>query len=78
MFFSRDARNGARADGNVQATRTGFSRCRQPWGRRRNAKTGNPVPAMHYIGDTDMKTVNRYLKRRDDRLREVADTWTTG
>jgi hypothetical protein len=33
---------------------------------------------MHYIGDTDMKTMNRYLKRRDDRLREVADTWTTG
>ena len=43
-----------------------------------NAKTGNPVLAMHYIGDTDMKTMKRYLKRRDDRLREVADTWTTG
>ena len=33
--------------------------------------------AMHYIGDTDMKTMKRCLKRRDDRLREVADTWTT-
>ena len=43
-----------------------------------NAKTGNPVLAMHYIGDTDMKTMKRYLKRRDDRLRAVADMWTTG
>jgi hypothetical protein len=36
------------------------------------------VLAMHYIGDTDMKTMKRYLKRRDDRLRAVADMWTTG
>ena len=43
-----------------------------------NAKTGDPVLAMHYIGDTDMKAMKRYLKRRDDRLRAVADTWTTG
>jgi hypothetical protein len=33
---------------------------------------------MHYIGNTDMRTMKRYLKRRDDRPREVADTWTTG
>jgi hypothetical protein len=33
---------------------------------------------MHYIGDTDMKTMKRYLKWGDDRLRAVADTWTTG
>jgi hypothetical protein len=43
-----------------------------------NAKTGDPVLAMHYIGDTDMKTMKRYLKRRDDRLRAVAESWTTG
>jgi hypothetical protein len=43
-----------------------------------NAKTGDPVLAMHYIGDTDMKTMKRYLKRRDERLRAVAESWTTG
>lgn len=40
-----------------------------------NAGTGDPVLAMHHIGDTDMKTMKRYLKRRDDRLRAVADSW---
>ena len=39
-------------------------------------RTGDPVLAMHYIGDTDLKVMKRYLKRRDDRLRQVADTWT--
>ena len=43
-----------------------------------NAKTGDAVLAMHYIGDTDLKTMKSYLKRRDDRLRAVADMWTTG
>ena len=40
-------------------------------------RTGDPVLAMHYIGDTDMKVMQKYLKRRDDRLREVADSWAT-
>jgi integrase len=40
--------------------------------------TGDPVLAMHYIGDTDMKTMRRYLKRRDDRLRQVTESWTVG
>lgn len=41
-------------------------------------RTGDPVLAMHYIGDTDLKMMKRYLKRRDDRLRHVADAWTQG
>lgn len=43
-----------------------------------NARTGDPVLAMYYIGDTDLKTMKRYLKRRDDRLRAVAELWTMG
>jgi integrase len=42
------------------------------------ALTGDPVLAMHYIGDTDLKTMKRYLKRRDDRLAVIADSWTQG
>jgi integrase len=89
VFFSRDARNRSRADGRVQAgvyriqslsaalgkaeTRAGVEHL--PY---RGAHGMRRMLAMHYIGDTDMKTMKRYLKRRDDRLRAVADMWTTG
>lgn len=35
--------------------------------------TGNPLMAAQFIGDTDLRVVQRsYLKRRDDQLRDVA------
>jgi hypothetical protein len=44
------------------------------------ARTGDPVLAMHYIGDTDLKTktMKRYLKKREDPLRAIAESWTVG
>ena len=38
-------------------------------------RTADPMLAMQYIGDTDTKMMKKYLKRRDERLRAVADTW---
>jgi len=32
------------------------------------AQTGDPKLAMDFIGDTDLRVMQRYLKRRDDRL----------
>ena len=34
-----------------------------------NAATGDAVLAMHAIGDTDLRVMTRYLKRRDERIR---------
>ncbi len=36
------------------------------------AQTGDPKLAMDFIGDTDLRVMQRYLKRRDDRLTAVA------
>jgi integrase len=36
------------------------------------AITNNPVIAMHWIGDTDLSTAKRYLKKRDAALVDVA------
>jgi hypothetical protein len=36
--------------------------------------TGDIVSAAHFIGDKDLRVVNKsYTKRRDDRLRDVAE-----
>ncbi len=35
-------------------------------------ETGDLVLATHFIGDTDFRVMQRYLKRRDDRLEAVA------
>jgi hypothetical protein len=36
------------------------------------AQTGDPKLAMDFIGDTDLRVMQRYLKRRDDRLVALA------
>ena len=36
------------------------------------AQMGDPKRAMDFIGDTDLRVMQRYLKRRDDRLTAVA------
>jgi hypothetical protein len=36
------------------------------------AQTGDPKLAMDFIGDTDLRVMQRYLKRRDDRLIALA------
>ena len=41
--------------------------------------TGDIVAAAHFIGDKDLRIVNKsYTKRRDDQLREVAEWRATG
>jgi uncharacterized protein (DUF1684 family) len=39
-----------------------------------NAATNDPLAAMHWIGDTDLKYAMTYLKRRDRKMQEVADS----
>jgi len=34
---------------------------------------GDPMLAMQFIGDRDPRLIRRYVKRRDDRMQEVAD-----
>ena len=36
-----------------------------------NALTGDPVLALHAIGDTDVRQAQRYLKQREDRVRDA-------
>jgi len=36
-----------------------------------NALTGDPMLALHAIGDTDIRQARRYLKERHDRVRDV-------
>lgn len=36
-------------------------------------ETGDPVLAMQFIGDSDLRMVTKYLKRREDRLRAAAE-----
>lgn len=36
------------------------------------ALTQNPIDAMHWIGDRDLTQAKRYLKERDERMREIA------
>ena len=40
------------------------------------AQTGDPKLAMDFIGDTDLRVMQRYLKRRDDRLIALARSST--
>jgi hypothetical protein len=35
-------------------------------------ETGNPVLAMQFMGDSDLRMVTKSLKRREDRLRPAA------
>jgi integrase len=38
-----------------------------------NALTGDVTTAMHAIGDTDLRVMTRYLKKRDDRVESAFD-----
>ena len=36
-------------------------------------ETGDPLLAMQFIGDTNLKMIQKYLKRRDKRLAAAAE-----